>query len=105
MYIPAMLVTHDGHALDDKTIFRKSETVLQENTKKLLGQLGITSKAVVMALGLEQEFFAIPKKAYQNRPDLVWTGRTLVGDVAPKNQQLSDHYYGKIPKKVEEAFQ
>lgn len=54
LYIPSLLVTHDGEALDDKTLFRKAEKVLETNTISLLSRLGVKATAVVMALGLEQ---------------------------------------------------
>jgi glutamine synthetase len=57
-----------------------------------------------MALGLEQEFFVIKKHILNERLDLKTTGRTLIGKVPPKNQQFSDHYYGKLPCKIEQIF-
>ena len=57
-----------------------------------------------MALGLEQELFIIDSETYEKRLDIRTTGRALIGKMPPKNQQFSDHYYGKIPRKVEEAF-
>jgi glutamine synthetase type III len=54
LYIPSLLVSHDGYALDDKTLFRKCEKVLKKNCKILLGSLGIESKEILMFLGLEQ---------------------------------------------------
>ncbi len=50
-----------------------------------------------MALGLEQEFFVMNKKAFNKRLDLRNTGRLMIGKIPPKNQQFSDHYYGKLP--------
>lgn len=54
LYIPSLLTSHTGEALDDKTLFRKSEKVLEEKTVELLSKFGITTKGVAMALGLEQ---------------------------------------------------
>jgi glutamine synthetase len=87
--------------LDDKTLFRKAEIKLEQASLTLLKQLGKKASAVKMALGLEQEFFIITKEAYQKRLDLRNTGRTLIGKLPPKHQQFSDHYYGKIPMKIE----
>jgi len=101
MYIPSLLVTHHGLALDDKTIFRKSEAVMKSSAINLLKALGINAKEIFLALGLEQEFFVIPKSAYHKRQDLLFTGRTLVGRVGAKNQQFSDHYFAKIPNEIE----
>jgi glutamine synthetase type III len=61
LYIPALLVSHHGHALDDKTLFRTCEGILSKNIKELLEKLGHENSGSVMALGLEQEFFVIPK--------------------------------------------
>lgn len=104
MYIPAMLVAHNGEALDDMAIYRKSEAVMKETASALLHALGVPHKEVFLALGLEQEFFVVPKTAYLQRQDLRMAGRCLFGRVAAKNQQFSDHYYGKIPGKVEEIL-
>jgi glutamine synthetase len=62
--------------------------------------LNIPVKDIIINLGLEQEFFVVPKKAFLARPDLVHAGRTLVGEIGAKNQQFSDHYYAKIPVKI-----
>lgn len=67
-------------------------------------RLGIKANAVIMALGQEQEFFVFSSKAFEKRLDLKHCGRSLIGKPAPKNQQFSDHYYGKIPTIVEEIF-
>jgi len=70
----------------------------------MLETLHIPCKDVIMNLGLEQEFFVVPKKAYLLRPDLIHAGRTLVGEIGAKNQQFSDHYYAKMPVKIEEIL-
>ena len=101
MYVPSLLVTHHGLALDDKTIFRKTEAVMKSSALSLLRALGKNAKDIFLALGLEQEFFVVPKSAYHKRPDLIFTGRTLVGRVGAKNQQFSDHYFAKIPSEIE----
>jgi glutamine synthetase len=54
-----------------------------------------------MALGLEQEFFVIPREAYVKRIDIRSTGRALVGELPAKHQQFADHYYAKIPHEIE----
>ena len=58
-----------------------------------------------MLLGLEQQFFAIPEEDFNKREDLKWLGRALVGTNPARHQQLSQHYYGKIPDNVEDALQ
>lgn len=100
MYVPSLLVTHQGEALDDKTIFRKTERVMKSTASKLLQRLGKNPKEILLNLGLEQEFFVIPKSAYLQRPDLLFTGRTLVGKVGAKHQQFSDHYFGQLPPAI-----
>mgnify|MGYP003503873138 FL=1 len=101
MYIPSLLVTHNGEALDDKTIFRKTERIMKATATRLLQRLGKNPQDILLNLGLEQEFFLVPKAAYLQRPDLLFTGRTLVGKVGAKHQQFSDHYYGKMPVEIE----
>lgn len=56
-------------------------------------------------LGAEQEYFLIDRSLYEQRPDLIMTGRTLIGALPPKNQQLEDHYFGSIPDRVLEFMQ
>ena len=66
--------------------------------------MGVSSNAVVMALGLEQEFFVMSKEAYDKRIDIRSTGRALIGKMPPKHQQFADHYYSKLPAKVEDIL-
>lgn len=97
LYIPAMLVTHHGEALDEKSYLRRAESKLKESTIKLLAQLGEKNvNCVSYSLGIEQEFFVIKKEEYEARVDLCQTGRTLYGLLPPRNQQFADHYYSKI---------
>ena len=70
----------------------------------MLTKIGVDSICAKMFLGLEQEFFAIPKEYYDKREDLRWCNRAIVGTVPARNQQLSQHYYAKIPEKVEAAL-
>jgi glutamine synthetase len=86
------------------TIFRKSEAVMKDSASKMLTALGIPHKDVFLALGLEQEFFVVPKKAYLQRQDLRFAGRCLLGRLGAKSQQFSDHYYAKIPNKIEQIL-
>ena len=104
LYIPSMLVTHNGEALDDKTLFRKSEKILQKKTIDLLKKLNVNTSAAVMALGLEQEFFVILKSAAEKRIDIKSTGRAMIGKMPAKHQQFSDHYYGKLPGKIQKVL-
>jgi len=104
LYIPSLLVTHHGEALDDKTIFRRTEAIMKKEVSNLLQLCGAKVKDVTLFLGLEQEFFVIPTSAYLKRNDLRYCSRAMVGQVGAKNQQFSDHYYAKIPYKVESVM-
>jgi glutamine synthetase len=104
MYVPSLLVSHYGEALDDKGIFRKAEKVMKDTAFALLEKLGKKPKEIVLNLGLEQEFFVVPRRAYYSRPDLMFCGRALLGSVGAKNQQFSDHYYAKLPAEIEKIF-
>ena len=105
LYIPALLVTHYGKALSDKTLFRMSETAMIKASNTLLDKLGVKHQGSKMFLGLEQEFFAISEDAYEKREDLKWLGRVLVGTNPARNQQTCQHYYAKIPHAVEQALE
>lgn len=99
--IPSVFVSYHGHALDEKTPLLRSIEVLNEKAVDLLHALGDTAvKRVISTLGAEQEYFLIDKSYYNLRPDLVLTGRTLMGAKPPKGQELEDHYFGSIPSRV-----
>ncbi|KAJ3015413.1 hypothetical protein HKX48_004600 [Thoreauomyces humboldtii] len=101
LYIPSVFISYNGEALDEKTILLRSSEVLSTAAVKLLNLLGDKdTKRVYATLGTEQEFFLIDRSLYNLRPDLKITGRTLVGTVPPKHQQLEDHYFGQIPSRV-----
>jgi glutamine synthetase len=100
--IPSVFISYHGHALDEKTGLLRSMEVLSQKTCELLHSIGDTSiKRVVPTLGIEQEYFLIDRAFYTLRPDLIMTGRTLVGGQPPKGQQLEDHYFGSIPARVQ----
>ena len=74
---------------------------LSKQALRILRVLGnTTSKKVVTTVGPEQEYFVIDKKLWEQREDLIITGRTLFGAMAPKGQELEDHYFGQIPERV-----
>ncbi|TPX58403.1 glutamine synthetase [Spizellomyces sp. 'palustris'] len=101
LYVPSVFISYNGEALDEKTILLRSSEVLSNAAVKLLNLLGDKeTKRVYATLGTEQEFFLIDRALYNLRPDLKITGRTLVGTVPPKHQQLEDHYFGQIPSRV-----
>lgn len=100
LYIPSVFISYNGDALDEKTILLRSNEALSTSACKLLNLIGSPTKRVIVTLGCEQEFFLIDRGLYAKRPDLKITGRSLVGSIPPKHQQLEDHYFGAIPSKV-----
>ena len=99
--IPSVFISYHGDALDEKTGLLRSNEALSERAIKLLsliGDKGVTS--VTVNMGPEQEYFLIDRAFYALRPDLIMSGRTLVGARPPKGQQLEDHYFGSIPSRV-----
>ncbi|KAL7752665.1 hypothetical protein RI367_001667 [Sorochytrium milnesiophthora] len=100
LYIPSVFISYNGQALDEKTILLRANEALSRSAVKLLRLLGENVGRVYTTLGVEQEFFLVDRSLYSLRPDLKLTGRTLLGSVPPKHQQLEDHYFGKIPTRV-----
>ncbi|HEY1957905.1 MAG TPA: glutamine synthetase III [Polyangiaceae bacterium] len=98
--IPSVFISYHGDALDEKTALLRSVDVLSARATELLATIGQTAKRVVATLGAEQEYFLIDRAFYMLRPDLVMSGRTLLGGQPPKGQQLEDHYFGSIPARV-----
>lgn len=104
-YIPSIFVSYDGKKLDKKLPLLNSLDELSEKATLLYNKIS-KDKCYRMRvkLGLEQEFFLIDQKIYENRIDLVNTGRTLIGRQAPKDQELTDHYFGSIPQRILEFY-
>lgn len=101
LYIPSVFISYNGDALDEKTILLRSTSSVSKEVLKMLSLIGDKkTKNVHLTLGTEQEFFLVDRGLYSQRPDLKLTGRTLLGDVPTKHQQLDDHYFGHIPSKV-----
>ena len=101
--IPTVFVSYNGESLDKKDPLLKSIKALSAastNVVNILGDKDVRSCTPVV--GLEQEYFLIDKKYFDLRPDLKLTGRTLFGAPASKGQELSDHYFGALPKRVSE---
>lgn len=92
IYIPSCLVSYYGHALDEKTPLLRAMDALNAEGTRLLKNLGYKVDSVVANIGLEQEIFLIPREAYLNRPDLQLAGRTILGRMPPRSQEVSDHY-------------
>ena len=100
--IPSVFISYHGDALDEKTALLRSMEVLSHKACDLLAEIGITGvKRVVATLGVEQEYFLIDRAFASLRPDLLMTGRSLIGGQPPKGQQLEDHYFGSIPARVQ----
>jgi glutamine synthetase len=100
--IPSVFISYHGDALDEKTGLMRSMESLSTKVVDLLHLIGETDvKRVVPTLGVEQEYFLIDRAFWAQRPDLVMTGRTLLGGQPPKGQQLEDHYFGSIPSRVQ----
>ena len=101
LYIPTAFCSYSGEALDKKTpLLRSMETLSWEATKilHLLGQTDVTS--VSTTVGPEQEYFLVDKDLYLKRKDLIFTGRTLLGAMPPKGQEMEDHYFGALTPRV-----
>ncbi|MCP1223459.1 glutamine synthetase III [Sebaldella sp. S0638] len=101
LYIPTAFISYNGEALDKKVPLLRSMSAVNKHALRILRALGnTTAKNVVCTLGVEQEYFLIKREFFEKREDLLLTGRTLFGASAPKGQELSDHYFGKIKEKV-----
>jgi len=104
--IPTVFISYHGEALDAKTPLLRSMEAVSKSAIRLLEVLGVAGVSRVKTFaGCEQEYFLIDKKFYSERPDLVMCGRTLLGALPPKGQQLEDHYFGSIPDRVLEFMQ
>jgi len=103
LYIPTVFCSYTGDALDTKTPLLRSMDALSEHALRILALFGdSTATRVSTSVGAEQEYFLINKEYYDRREDLLYTGRTLFGNPAPKTQQLEDHYYGPLKTKISE---
>ncbi len=101
LFIPTAFVSYTGEALDKKTPLLRSMDALNTQALRILRILG--NKAitrVTTTVGPEQEYFLIDKKLFDEREDLILTGRTLFGAKPPKGQELEDHYFGSIKDRI-----
>lgn len=98
--IPTIFVAYTGEALDYKTPLLRSIESLDKAATEVCNYFDRNVKKVIMNLGWEQEYFLIDDALFGARPDLVMTGRTLMGHYPAKSQQLDDHYFGTIPERV-----
>lgn len=101
LYIPSIFVSFDGESLDKKQPLLKSMDFLSKQATELYNLLSDEKIfRLKVKVGLEQEFFLIDRKYYEQRIDLINTGRTLIGKEAVKDQELLNHYFGSIPRRV-----
>ena len=100
--IPTAFCSYSGEALDKKTPLLRSMEVISKQAVRILRLFGNTDPhlTVKTTVGPEQEYFLIPVELYNQRKDLIYTGRTLFGAKAPKGQELEDHYFGSIKPRV-----
>ncbi|MBQ0044752.1 MAG: glutamine synthetase III [Bacteroidales bacterium] len=102
LMIPTIFVSYTGEALDYKVPLKKALNAVDKAATAVAQYFYPDVKKVVSNLGWEQEYFLVDEALYAARPDLVMTGRTLMGHDSAKNQQMDDHYFGSIPERVEE---
>lgn len=101
LYIPSIFISYRGDQLDLKSPLLRAVDSFNSSATKLLHLLGERElKGVKPMIGLEQEYFLVTRELYEKRPDLVYTGRTLLGNTPPKGQEFDDHYLGSIPSRV-----
>lgn len=101
LYIPTVFVSYTGEVLDKKTPLLRSVEVLSKQAMRVLRAFGNNSaKKVVATVGPEQEYFLVDKDLYEQRRDLILTGRTLFGAPSPKGQEMEDQYFGSIKERV-----
>ena len=98
--IPTAFCSYGGEALDAKTPLLRSMEALNKQAVRILKLFGRDATRVTSTVGPEQEYFLIDKKLYDQRKDLIFTGRTLFGAKPPKGQELDDHYSGAIKPRV-----
>ena len=98
--IPTVFIAYTGEALDYKAPLLKSLRAVGQAAKEVCQYFNPEVKKVFTYLGWEQEYFLVDEGLYAARPDLLLTGRTLMGHESSKNQQLEDHYFGAIPPRV-----
>lgn len=101
LYIPTVFCSYGGEALDQKTALLRSMEAISKQAVRILRLFGNEEVTQVKTtVGPEQEYFLVDKELYDQRKDLIYTGRTLFGCRAPKGQELDDHYFGAIKPRV-----
>ena len=98
--IPSVFVSYTGDALDTKVPHLKSLSALDAAASSVASLFDDDVRSVKVNLGIEQEYFLVDESLYNARPDLMLSGRTVIGHTSAKDQQLEDHYFGAIPSRV-----
>ncbi len=102
LYIPTVFVSYTGETLDKKAPLLKSMTALDTQAKRLLKLFNIECRKVSTTVGPEQEYFLVDEEVYNQRKDLILTGRTLFGAPSTRGQELEDHYFGTLKTRISE---
>ena len=100
LMIPTVFISYTGEALDYKAPLKKALKAVDQAATAVCHYFYPDVKKVVSNLGWEQEYFLVDEGLFAARPDLLMTGRTLMGHDSAKNQQMDDHYFGSIPQRV-----
>ncbi len=100
LMIPTVFISYTGEALDYKAPLKKALKAVDKAATAVAQYFNEDVTKVVSNLGWEQEYFLVDEGLYAARPDLLMTGRTLMGHDSAKNQQMDDHYFGSIPRRV-----
>lgn len=98
--IPTVFISYTGEALDNKIPLLRALAAMDEAATEVCRYFDKNVKKVTATLGWEQEYFLVDKALAHSRPDLMMTGRTLLGHTSAKGQQLDDHYFGSIPTRA-----
>ena len=100
LVIPTIFISYTGESLDLKAPLLKALAAVDKAAVAVCQMFDPNVKKVVSYLGWEQEYFLVDEGLFATRPDLMLTGRTLLGHESAKNQQLDDHYFGSVPTRV-----
>ncbi len=98
--IPTVFISYTGEALDNKIPLLRALSAMDDAATSVCKYFDKNVKKVTATLGWEQEYFLVDKSLANSRPDLMMTGRTLLGHTSAKGQQLDDHYFGSIPTRA-----
>ncbi len=103
--IPTVFISYNGEALDKKAPLLRSMRAIDKEASRILALFGREGHRVTITLGPEQEYFLVDQKYFEQRPDLIMAGRTLIGAAPPRGQQMEDHYFGSIKERVLDFMQ